>query len=146
MNSSVLTQARNEIESLHEFFCEWFGGNLAESEFEEQFVSRFSSEVLFIPPAGNFLGLDDLVPMLRAGYGSNPEFRIQIREVTIHRQFDGFILASYEEWQRNALSSQPPNNGRISTVLFAAGKQLKWHYVHETWLPEEVMKAGSYDF
>ena len=146
MKSSVLVQARNEIESLHEFFCDWFAGGVAESVFEEQFVSRFSPEVLFIPPTGDFLGLNDLVSMLRAGYGSNPEFRIQIREVTIHREFDGFILASYEEWQRNALTTQPPNNGRISTVLFSASDQLKWHYVQESWLSDEVIEAGPYDF
>ncbi len=146
MNSSTLVQVQDEIESLHQFFCAWFRGGLAENAFEEGFLSRFSSNLVFIPPAGRFLQLNDLGTLIRSGYASNPEFRIQIRGVTVHRVFDGFILATYEEWQRNARASQPANNGRIATVLFSAGKQLKWTHIHETWLPAEVIASEPYDF
>ena len=59
------------------------------------------------------------------------------------------MLATYEEWQRNALASTPPDNGRVATVLFEddrAEDRLRWLHIHETWLPEEVMAAGPYDF
>ena len=55
-------------------------------------------------------------------------------------------VATYEEWQRNALASEPANNGRIASVLFATSDALQWVHVHETWLPADVMAAGPYDF
>lgn len=146
MNNRVLNEVRNEVESLHEFFCDWFTGQLPEEEFERQFLSRFSSDLVFIPPAGNLLGLDDLSASVRAGYASNPDFRIQIRNVTVCREFDGHLIATYEEWQRNALASKPANNGRIASVVFTKGQSLKWLHIHETWLPKENMDADSYDF
>lgn len=35
-----------------------------------------------------------------------------------------FILATYEGWQRNALASKPPDNGRIASVLFRGVRPL----------------------
>lgn len=146
MNNLFLNEVRNEIESLHQFFCGWFNGQLPEEEFDSQFLSRFSPDLVFIPPAGNLLGLDDLSASVRAGYASNHDFRIQIRNVTVQHEFDGHIIATYEEWQRNALASKPTNNGRIASVVFTTGQSLKWLHIHETWLPEEIMDADSYDF
>lgn len=146
MNSSVLDEVRNEIESLHRFLCGWFRGQLPEDVFENQFLDRFSPDLVFIPPAGKLLGLDDLSSSVRKGYATNPDFRIQIRNVEVHREFDGYVLATYEEWQRNALASRPPDNGRVATVLFAIGNPLKWVHIHETWLPQEIMTADAYDF
>ena len=56
------------------------------------------------------------------------------------------IVATYEEWQRNALASKPADNARIATVLFRKEESLKWLNVHETWMPETAAPAGSYDF
>jgi hypothetical protein len=56
------------------------------------------------------------------------------------------VLATYEEWQRNALASKPADNGRIATVVFKIGDPLKWVHIHETWLPEAVMAPDDYDF
>ena len=134
------------IEGLHEFFCEWFGGRVPKSVFESEFLPRFSTHLVFIPPAGRYLGLADLGESIRSGYGSNPEFRVQIREVKVLRQLGRHVLVTYEEWQRNALASTPPNNGRIASVLFESGTRLKWVHIHETWLPREVMERDDYDF
>ena len=114
--------------------------------FEREFLPRFAADLVFIPPAGRFLGLDQLCASIRDGYGTNPDFRIRIRNVRVHREIDGHILATYEEWQRNALASKPPDNGRLATVLFAASDRLTWQHIHETWLPDEIMQAGPYDF
>ncbi len=92
------------------------------------------------------LSLAQLATGLRAGHGSNPEFRIAIRNVTVRHVTDDHILATYEEWQRNALASEPPDNGRISTVLFDRSEPLQWLHVHETWLPESITAAAKYDF
>lgn len=137
---------KSEIESLHEFFCDWFGGTKSKSVFEAEFLNRFSKDLVFIPPAGKYLGLRDLSESVRAGYGSNPNFRVQIRNVIITQQIDDYVLATYEEWQRDALASTPANNGRVATVLFQVRPTLKWMHIHETWLPIDIMEADSYVF
>jgi len=147
--ASITDRARTEIESLHTFFCEWFAGHLPKESFNEKFLNRLSKDLVFIPPAGSNLGLDDLSSSIYRGYASNPDFRIQIRNVSVTREFDGYIVATYEEWQRNALASTPPDNGRIATVVFAVdgpSEKLTWLHIHETWLPDEVIAAGPYDF
>ena len=146
MSLSIHDRVRQEVEGLHEFFVGWFSGRLPEREFESGFLSRFSDDLVFIPPAGTLLGLPELSAAVRAGHATNPEFRVQIRRVEVQREFEGFVLATYEEWQRNALASTPPDNGRVATVLFAFREPLRWLHIHETWLPRDVMAEGPYDF
>lgn len=146
VSNAIEERVRQEVEALHEFFVGWFSGELAKAAFDPSFLNRFSPELVFIPPAGKLLGLADLSSAVRAGYASNPHFRVEIRRVEVQREFDGYVLATYEEWQRNALASTPPDNGRIATVLFASSNPLQWLHIHETWLPEEIQAVGPYDF
>ncbi|MEE9413267.1 MAG: hypothetical protein V3V22_09480 [Methylococcales bacterium] len=146
MSQSIQEQIRIEIEDLHEFFCDWFAGKLPKTDFDAKFTTRFVDDLVFIPPGGKLLGLADLGSLIYQGYASNPRFHIQIREVTVRREFDGFVLATYEEWQRNALASQPPDNGRVATVVFKSGDPLKWMHIHETWLPKARMVSENYEF
>ena len=147
----MIDVVRPEIESLHRFFVRWFGGQCPSSaaEFETNFTVRFDPDFKLIQPSGALLSLSELSEAVRLGHGSNPEFRIEIRNARVHRQDAGLVLATYEEWQRNAKASKPPNNGRIATVLFEsvpADRDLRWLHVHETWLPSERIAAGPYDF
>jgi hypothetical protein len=139
-------RVRDEIEALHAFFVGWFGGTLAESAFEEGFLRRFDPDFRLVPPAGTLLALEDLAGSVRRGHATNPRFRIAIRNVRVQRVLEGHVLATYEEWQGNALASKPPDNGRIASVLFRVGEPLCWLHVHETWLPQDVQSAGPYDF
>ncbi len=143
---SIEHRVREEIEALHRFFVGWFTGALAESDFERGFLARFDPAFLLIPPAGTLLGLDALASSIRAGHGSNPRFRIAIRNVRVHRAAGGVVLATYEEWQRNALASRPPDNARIATVWLEDAEPLRWLHVHETWMPASIAEAGPYDF
>lgn len=149
MTRDIESAVRDEIEALHEFFVGWFSGVLSKDVFESRFLDRFDSEFLLVPPAGRLLGLDDLAAGVRENYATNSDFRIAIRNVKVRREFDGKVLATYEEWQRNALASTPPDNGRIASVLFSdngAAAPIRWLHIHETWLPEAIMTAGPYDF
>ena len=146
MEDPIDRAVHEEIESLHEFFVGWFAGTLREELLDECLRARFDPGFVLIPPGGELLTLDALEGALRSAHGSNPEFRITIRDVRIRHVSDDWILATYEEWQRNAKASQPPDNGRVSTVLFGRSGPLRWLHVHETWLPEAVMAAGPYDF
>jgi hypothetical protein len=146
MSTSIHEQIRVEIEDLHKFFCNWFAGKLPKADFDSKFTTRFATDLVFIPPAGELLGLADLSSAIYKGYASNSKFKIQIRGVTVRREFDGFVLATYEEWQRNALASEPPDNGRVVTVIFKSSDPLRWVHIHETWLPKVVMASDNYDF
>ena len=145
---SIGTAVRDEIEALHRFFVEWFSGRCSNSEeyFRQEFEQRFDQQFLLIPPAGTTLNLEALSQSIYSRYASNPEFRIAIRQVRVQRQVSGHVLATYEEWQRNALASTPCNNGRVASALFHLDEKLTWLHVHETWLPKNIMEAGPYDF
>ena len=144
--STPMETVTKEIEALHEFFVAWFTGAIDASQFKIGFLNRFDPTFLLIPPAGTILDLDGIAANIRAGYASNPNFRIAIRNVQVRRVFDGHILATYEEWQRNAIASTPPDNARLATVLFADTPPLRWLHIHETWMPKDVAAAGPYDF
>ncbi|MEP3279473.1 MAG: hypothetical protein ABJN26_08795 [Stappiaceae bacterium] len=137
---------RMEIEDLHAFFVDWFSGSASEAAFEARFTDHMDPDMVLIPPGGNLMALEDLSAGLRKGYGTNPDFRIAIRNVKLQRILDHHFVVTYEEWQRNALASTPPDNGRIATVLFTRSAQLKWLHIHETWLPSAVMESGPYNF
>ena len=146
MNSNLELRVRNEIEELHEFFVGWFSGEAPVDSFEAEFLSRFDQKFILIPPAGNFLSLAELQSSIYQNHATNPDFRISIRNVKIQGIWDGIVLATYEEWQRNALASKPPDNARISSVVFKQSESLQWLHVHETWMPESIASAGPYDF
>lgn len=137
-----------EIRALHEFFVSWFSGSVPDdsTQFQTGFTDRFHLSFLLIPPGGNLLDLDTLSTAIRNGHGGNPDFRIAIRNVKIQLCWERYVLATYEEWQRNARASTPPDNGRVASVLFQIDDNLKWLHVHETWLPADVMRDGPYDF
>ena len=111
MSSELEQDVRREIEELHRFFVDWFSGHLPESDFEAGFLRRFDPDFVLIPPAGHLLRLEDLAANIRSGHASNPAFRIAIRNVRVQRVLERHVLATYEEWQRNARASRPPDNG-----------------------------------
>ena len=144
--SALEERVRCEIESLHEFFMRWFSGAIEAGAFEAGFLRRFDPEFLLVPPAGGLLTLAELSEGVRSARATNPHFRIAIRNVTVRRRFEGHVLATYEEWQRNAIASKPLENARVATALFEDAEPLVWLHIHETWLPEAVASAGPYDF
>lgn len=148
MSTALQAEIRTEIQALHRFFVDWFVGKNANTDavFKQGFLGRFDEQFLLIPPGGVLLDLATLAEGIRTKHGSNPDFRIAIRNVVVRRIWGHHILATYEEWQRNALASKPPDNGRLATVLFDHTAGLSWLHVHETWLPEAAMQSGPYDF
>ena len=135
----------HEIRSLHAFFVDWFSGECTEttSAFEGQFARRLHPDFTIVQPAGELMTRSDLINGVRSSYGKSPGFRIAIRRVTVQLTAADIVVATYEEWQRNAVNSRPADNGRAATVVFA---NRQWRHVHETWLPANVMQAGPYDF
>lgn len=123
---------------------DWFKGSIPKNNFGQGFSVRFDPAFILIPPAGTLLKLEDLSAGVHGAYASNPDFRIVIRNVKIQRALPGYFLATYEEWQKNALASKPANNARLASVLFKDVRPLKWLHVHETWMPQQG--SDMYEF
>lgn len=126
---------RYEIESLHEFFVDWFTGETGEDSYDR--VERaLASDFEMVTPEGIRREYADVVDGIRDGYaGREPgTFDIEIRNVETRYTVADHTLLRYEEWQ------ETPNGttGRLSTVLFEddpdAPGDVVWLDLHETWL------------
>jgi hypothetical protein len=140
-----------EILAMHEFFVKWFRGAVTNDDdvFSQGFARRFDPGFMLIGTGGEILPLARLTKLIRAGHGSNPGFRIEIREVVLRRELDSVYVVTFEEWQRNAMHATP-NNGRLNTALLqmdrVAPGGLAWLHMHECWLPSAVVAAERFEF
>lgn len=143
---STLEKVRKEIVDLHDFFVKWFNGTADRDQLEPQFLSQLHENVMFIPPEGHAISGKMLKEAFDRGYGSNTDFKIQIRDVAIQHEINNIVLATYTEWQIGATQSAQANNARITSVLMEMGTPVTWLHIQETWLPEAIRSAGSFDF
>ena len=144
--SDLEQDLREEVELLHRFFVRWFNGTAAPAELAEIFLPRMDVETYFVSPDGYRLERDGLVAMFEDAHGSNPDFRIAVREVRLLREIGDTLLITYSEWQRGARASARSENGRITSALIRRDRPFKWLHIHETWLPEAEQASGDYDF
>lgn len=131
--------ALTEVEALHRFIAGWFQGAEANTSenFQTSFARRLDPRFINIQPAGRVLSRDALLSAIREGHGTNSDFTIEIRDLTVHREFDDgrLLLATYTEIQSGAKKSNPPTNARLSSVLFErveGAEYLNWLHLHET--------------
>lgn len=126
---------RQEIESLHEFFVDWYTGQTEEGSYDR--VERaLAAEFEMVTPDGIRSECADVVDGIRDGYASREPgtFDIEIRNVETRHAGDEHALVRYEEWQE----TPDGTTGRLSTVLFEddtdAPGDVIWLDLHETWL------------
>ncbi|MEP2101653.1 MAG: hypothetical protein ABJP02_09100 [Parasphingorhabdus sp.] len=143
---TTLETVTKEIVDLHDFFTEWFNGTAQRDQLEPRFLSHLHEDVQFIPPEGQVMTGSVLKEGFGRGYGSNPDFRIQIRDVDVRYERGNLVLATYTEWQTGAALSSEANNARVTTVLVEMTNPVTWLHIQETWLPDAVRNAGSFDF
>jgi hypothetical protein len=140
-----------EITTMHAFFVQWFTGAVPNDDdvFAQGFARRFDPGFVLISPSAEVLPLAQLTKFMRGAYGSNPGFRLEIRDVVLRRELDSVFVVTFEEWQRNAVHA-PPNNGRLCTVLLQTDRVapggLAWLHLHECWLSSAVVAAERFDF
>ena len=144
--------ATKEIVDFHEFLESWFRGLLPKDEAVfDTFAARLRPKGLIIQPSGSEASLDDFANWLWGAHGINDAFRIQIRNCQVLEVLEGGAqLVRYEEWQKGAKNSDPPNNARVATVLLEpdsrAANGLVWLHVHETDLPRSRVAEDPFDF
>lgn len=136
MNSEPLpVRVEREIVGLHGFFQDWYRG-LGDVERFERFDRSLAADFVIIMPDGRVLSRSTIIEAVRSQRGSDPQARLEIRNVSLRQERGNTLVATYEEWQGRG---GQPAEGRLSTVVFAAdpdaGNGLIWLHVHETWLP-----------
>lgn len=145
---------KRDIKEVHGFFVEWFNGSCpnTDTEFDSRLTARLAPEFRIVMPGGMTLAGVQLLERLRSGYGSNPEFRIELRDVCVLAvpESDRTYLAIYEEWQKAARNSEPRDNGRVTSAVFIANDDspngVVWFHAHETWLPQTRIAAERFNF
>lgn len=131
---------RHEIESLHDFFVEWYTGQVDEDAFS-RLEDALGPSFEIVSPDGAVSGRTDIVRAIRDSYDRHDigEFDIEIRNVGLLAEYDDSALVRYEEWQETSDGT----SGRLSTVVFEptsergpGGESLVWRHVQETWLEQ----------
>ncbi|MCU9849254.1 nuclear transport factor 2 family protein [Defluviimonas sp. WL0024] len=145
------TEVERIIHDIHDFFTDWVGGRCPSDDdtFRRRALDYISDDLVAIFPAGRSFGKADFEGYMTGIYGSNPDFRIKIKDVQVRHLGADMAVVTYQEWQRGAKDSDDPENGRVTTMVLGKGagdRGLTILQVHETWLPEEVVAKGDFDF
>jgi len=141
---TLLKHGEREIVELHQFFQDWYRGR-DDVDFE-RFNRALSPGFVIVMPDARILGREVIVDAVRQQRDSDPEARLEIRNVQLHMAGKDHAVLTYEEWQGRG---GDPMRGRLSTVVFTfdndAPNGLIWLHVHETWLPEDARESTSTD-
>ncbi len=124
-----------EIVQLHQFFQDWYNGDI---EFNEDNFSRLNHVLAesfkLVSPDGKVLERQLLLDGIHQAHNTRQGMRIWIEEVRVLHWFDELVLAMYHEHQ----DLDGKSTVRLSSVFFrkkpGTPNQLEWLHVHETWL------------
>lgn len=154
-----LEDCETEIVRLHDFFVDWFTGQVPDSDEEFQRVQGALMENFhLVAPSGTMMPREKLLVGLKTAYASRPHglFGIAIKNVQVLHHSIGdnnnnsMWVVSYEEWQ----TADGTETARLSTVCLQESKSnsdgagynngmFRWIHVHETWMPGMGPKANS---
>ena len=138
---SVQDRCAREIERLHDFFTNWFNGELEQTDEQfRQFDSVIADGFVLIDIHAARIARDELAESIWKHWGHPADegktMAIETDEVRVLHSADDLHLATYVERQRAGDES----NARRSTVLFresaSAPNGLEWLFVQETPLDE----------
>lgn len=130
-----VTPYQREIETIHEFFVDWYDGAVPESAFQRMELAMAPDLEMVSPDAGR-LDRQAVLAAVRNGYDRDePEdFEIDIRDVSLLEAAEDHVLVQYEEWQR----IDGDWEGRVSVAVLRddaeAPEGIVWSYVQSTML------------
>jgi hypothetical protein len=133
----VDVRCRHEIEQLHQFFADWFNGDLAKTEDAfDRLTTVLAEKFALVGRDGSVTDRDALVEGLWEAWGTrgggDDEIEITVDEIRLRHSEEGLHLATYIERQRVGADA----NARRSSVWFRsfadAPNGLEWLHVHET--------------
>lgn len=130
-----VTPYQREIETIHEFFVDWYAGAVPESAFDR--VERaMAPDLEMVSPDGGRLDREAVLEAVRNGYDRDEpaDFEIDVRNVSLLEGTEDYGLVQYEEWQR----IEGEWEGRISVALLRQNPEgpegFVWSYVQSTML------------
>ena len=132
-----LDAIRREIAELHDFFEDWFNGDLAQTDANfDRFASVLADDFALVDIDADITRRGALLDAIWDHWGhpadEGREMTIETDSVELLREDGDLLLATYFEHQTNGDDS----NTRRSSVLFRrdadASNGLVWLYVHET--------------
>lgn len=124
-----------EIIELHQFFVDWFKGDLPKNESGfARFSVVTSPDFAIITPDGRRYTYEQITSSIYDSHANRAMMRITIKAVNHHATHGDIHIVEYEEWQ-DTDPNQP--TARLSTVIFkddvSTPNGLRWLHVHETW-------------
>lgn len=126
---------RAEIERLHDCFVEWFTATADEEAFD-RIADALAPGFEMVTPSGERAERTAVLESIRDSYGRDEPgtVDIDIRNVELIQEVDGYATVRYEEWQETPEGS----TGRVSTALLREDSDapggLVWVDLHETWV------------
>ncbi len=137
---SLEDRCRDEVLDLHQFFADWFNGDIANDEATfARLEKALADDFEIIGPDGRLTTRGDLLPILARAHGGRKalDFSIEVKHPKARKISDALCLITYEEWQ----SSNQGNRAWRSTAVLRrqddAPGGVVWLHVHETYLPDD---------
>ena len=83
-----IAQIETAIHDIHDFFTDWVGGRCPgdADTFRRNALDRLADDLVAIMPGGRSFGKNDFEGYMKSIYGSNPDFRIKIRDIRLNYQ------------------------------------------------------------
>lgn len=121
----------NEIEGLHNFFQQFFTG-----EIQQDTISRFSlvleDNFSLITPGGQLITRENILAMVKQSYDSRKNMRIWTNDIVTRSLSNNLYVTTYQELQEIENGTKTV---RLSTAIFRIDEaKVTWIHVHETWV------------
>lgn len=121
----------NEIEGLHNFFQQFFTG-----EIQQDTISRFSlvleDNFSLITPGGQLITRENILAMVKQSYDSRKNMRIWTNDIVTRSLSNNLYVTTYQELQE---IEDGTKTVRLSTAIFRIDEaKVTWIHVHETWV------------
>ena len=132
------SRAQAEVEALHQFFEDWFGGRLPDDAAAfARLPATLAPGFQLISPEGRVLERQALLDGLRAAHGveAASDLAIAVLPGGVRPLGGGLWLVTYQEWHRRGDESRGRQSSAVLEEHGAAPGGFVWRHVHETWLP-----------
>ena len=146
-----LERITDDLEDLFAFFAEWISGRCRKDPtlWRERAQRRQAADFFYVMPGGGTFEGAAIDRIMFDLHGTNPAFRIRLRNVAVRHRVGDLVVVTFEEWQRGAIQSSSPDNARLSSAVLrdrgpADGFELL--QLQETWLPAAQVARGAFDF
>lgn len=135
--SNCEQRCKLEVEQLHQFFQDWFRGELPETdEAFARFETVMAAPFEMVVPSGRIVDRAAILEAVRKVHGKEPAARIWIENHRHRFTIGNLSMVTYEEWQE----TDGDKRGRISSALMEVNDDtpngVHWLHLHETWMEE----------